>query len=152
MIEGRDSTMTVHTQNLGSSEKTYPALYVPVYCLQHLVVENVPLGIISAQNLALIYPIMASSHSQSLISIQEIQLTSSSSAVELIRTAVCKTSLHSNEKFIQIGAFIVRSTRYPHFKNTLTIRVRYILVTNQNISQWSESTRLFGYCEMYNPI
>jgi len=33
MIEGRDSTMTVHTQNLGSSEKTYPALYVPVYCL-----------------------------------------------------------------------------------------------------------------------
>jgi hypothetical protein len=48
MIEGRDSTMTLYTQASGSSERTYPVLYVPVYCLENLIIENVPIGIISA--------------------------------------------------------------------------------------------------------
>jgi hypothetical protein len=41
--------MTVYSQPAsGSSDRNYPVLYVPVYCLEPLVVENVPIGIISA--------------------------------------------------------------------------------------------------------
>lgn len=81
MLEAKDSTMTIYTQTVEATDKMYPVLYVPVYCFDKLIIENVPIGIISANNLAFTYPILASSHTNSALSIEEIILTSSTGTV-----------------------------------------------------------------------
>lgn len=70
MIEGRDATMTIYTHNPENTSKVYPILYIPLYCLDQLTIEHVPIGIISAKNLALTFPLLVTSHSSSLMQIQ----------------------------------------------------------------------------------
>ncbi len=69
LIEGRDATMTIYTYNNEIPTKIYPPLYLPLYCLDPLTIEHIPVGILSAPNLALTYPLVVTSHTSQLLHI-----------------------------------------------------------------------------------
>lgn len=96
MIEAKDSTITIYSKpHDNSSEKTYPVLYVPVFCFDRLTIENIPIGILTANHLSLTYPLLLTSNTNSPLTIEEISLTSTSNTVELIRLPTSKTQLQS---------------------------------------------------------
>ena len=96
LIEGRNSTMTVSTNSPSNPTKTYPNLYMPIYCLEPAVIDNIIVGIFSAPNMVFTYPIFVTSHTNSHIHIKTIELTSSSQAVELLPLPAQKLVIHSN--------------------------------------------------------
>ena len=81
MLEAKDSTITINTKAVDPVDKIYPVLYIPVYCYEKLMINNVAVGLISQNNYALAYSLIVSSHSNNHISIEEIGLTSSSGTV-----------------------------------------------------------------------
>ena len=127
--------MTIYTSNPEEVNKKYPILYVPLYCQEYLSIEYIPLGILSAPNLALTYPILVTSHSSSHVQITEIELHSSSQAVELMKSPSHKLVVQPNDKFSQIGSFVVRASKNPTFKNTVSIRITCKSTSSQNSSQ-----------------
>lgn len=38
LIEGRDATMTIYTYSQDAPNRIYPPLYVPLYCLEPLII------------------------------------------------------------------------------------------------------------------
>ena len=81
LIEGRNATMTIYTRNPSNPNKKYPALYLPLHCLEPAVIEHIPIGILTTASMALSYPLLVSSHSIHNIHIHSIDLKSSSQAV-----------------------------------------------------------------------
>lgn len=96
LIEGRDATMTIFTYSQETPNRKYPTLYVPLYCLEPFFIENVPIGIISAPNLALTYPIFVTSHSSHTFHIEHISLQSTSQAVQLLTLPTHKIVVQPN--------------------------------------------------------
>ena len=88
-----------------------------------------PVGIISFNNLALTYPILLTSNTNSVVIVEEIALSSSSGAVDLIRNPTHKSQILSIERYVQVASFVVRSSLRPSFKNSITVKVRYSLAT-----------------------
>lgn len=89
------------------------------------------------------------SHSSSTIQVEEIELSSSSQAVELVKSPTQRILIHANEKFVQIGSFIVRSARYPSIKNNISIKMHYKII---NSTQTGQAQRVFSYSELYDII
>lgn len=69
MVEAKDSTMSIYTKTTDSAEKVFPMLYVPIICFDRIGIENVQVGIINQNNLALIYPILLTSSTNSIVNI-----------------------------------------------------------------------------------
>jgi hypothetical protein len=83
IIDGKDSKMTIYTKS-EAVDVNYPVLYVPIYCIQDLIVDYFNIGILSDDRSLLEFPVTVSSYSNSTIHIQEIALRSSSETVELL--------------------------------------------------------------------
>lgn len=118
--------MTIYTRNTAQPNKVYPALFLPLHCLEPAVIEHVPIGIVTAPNLALSYPLLVSSHSIHNIHIHSIDLISNSQAVELVKMPTNKIIILPNDKHVQVASFIVRSSRYPTHRNSIHITIRYM--------------------------
>jgi hypothetical protein len=80
IIDGKDSKMTVYTKSV-ATDITYPVLYVPIYCIQDLIVDYFNIGILSDDRSLLEFPVTVSSYSNHTIYIQEITLKSSTETV-----------------------------------------------------------------------
>jgi hypothetical protein len=152
MLEAKDSTMTIYSKPVENSDRSFPVLYVPVYCLDKAVIENVPIGIIYSNRVAFTFPIWVTSHTNSLLLVEEISLTSTSCTVELIRSPAHKMQIQSIEKYAQIASFIVRSALKSSFKNSITIKVRLSLGNSQSSNSSFEIKRTMTYSELYGAI
>lgn len=141
--------MSVLTRNPSQPLKSYPILYLPLYCLEPLVIEHVPIGILTMPNLALSYPLMVSSHSIHNIHIHSIQLLSSSLAVELVKMPTNKLIILPNDRQVQIGSFIIRSALYPSLRNSIHITIRYMF-SNGTIR--GDVYRTLMYSEIHSAI
>jgi hypothetical protein len=146
MLEAKDSTMTIYSKPVeNASDRSYPVLYVPVFCFERVTVENVPVGIIIANNLALTYPLLLTSNTNSAVNVEDIALTSTSGAVELVRSPTHKTQLQSIERYVQVASFVVRSALKPAFKNSITIKIRYSLASPPAGNNSFEVKKVFTY-------
>jgi hypothetical protein len=76
IIDGKDSTMQIYTKSV-ASDIDYPTLYVPVYCLQDLIIDYFNIGILSEERSLVNFPVTVSSYSNDIIVIDEILLKSS---------------------------------------------------------------------------
>lgn len=131
MLEAKDSTVTIYSKPQdNSSDRTYPVLYVPVFCFDRVTIENIPIGILTANHLALTYPLLLTSNTNSPVTIEEISLSSTSNAVELVRLPTSKAQLQSIERYVQVASIVVRSALKPSFKNSITVKVKYSLATS----------------------
>jgi hypothetical protein len=61
--------MTIYTKSV-AVDITYPVLYVPIYCIQDLIVDYFNIGILSDDRSLLEFPVTVSSYSNSSIFIQ----------------------------------------------------------------------------------
>ena len=58
--------MTIYTKSV-VTDITYPVLYVPIYCIQNLIVDYFNIGILSDDRSLLEFPVTVSSYSNSTI-------------------------------------------------------------------------------------
>ena len=58
--------MTIYTKSV-VTDVTYPVLYVPIYCIQDLIVDYFNIGILSDDRSLLEFPVTVSSYSNSTI-------------------------------------------------------------------------------------
>jgi len=126
LIEGRNATMTIYTRSPSQPNKQYPALYLPLHCLEPAVIEHIPIGILTSPSMALNFPLLVSSHSIHNIHIHSIDLRSSSFAVDLVKMPTNKIIILPNDKHVQVASFVVRSAKNPTYRNSIHITIRYM--------------------------
>ncbi len=61
--------MTIYTKSV-AVDVVYPVLYVPIYCIQDLVVDYFNIGILSDDRSLLEFPVTVSSYTNTTIHIQ----------------------------------------------------------------------------------
>lgn len=68
--------MTIYTKSL-ATDIIYPVLYVPIYCLQELIIDYFNIGILADDRSLLEFPLTVTSYANTTIHIREIHLRSS---------------------------------------------------------------------------
>jgi hypothetical protein len=76
--------MTIYTKSVVMSDVIYPILYVPIYCLQDLVVDYFNIGILADDRSLLEFPVTVSNYANTTVYVREISLRSSTETVELL--------------------------------------------------------------------
>lgn len=126
-------------------------LFLPVYCFDKLIIENIHIGVISFKNAAFSYPLLLTSNSNASVLVEEITLSATSQTVDLIKTQHAKPYITPNEKQVQIAAVIVRASLKPSLKNTITLRVRYSLL-GSSLNNSFEARRVITYSELHGAV
>lgn len=151
LIEPRDSTMTIYSKTVESSDKSFPVLFLPIYCFDKLIIENIHIGVISFKNAAFSYPLMLTSNSNISVLVEEVTLSATSQAVDLVKITHYKPYIAPNEKQVQIAAIVVRASLKPSLKNTVTIKVKYSLL-GSSLNNSFEARRVITYSELYGAV
>lgn len=135
LIEPKDSTMTIYSKTVENSDRSFPVLFLPVYCFDRLIIENINIGVISFKSATFSYPLLLTSNSNTTISIEEVSIMATSQTVDIVKTPHSKAYIAPNERQVAIAAVVVRASQKPSLKNIVTLKVRYSLLgSNSNNS------------------
>lgn len=126
-------------------------LFVPVYCFDKLIIENIHIGVITFKSAVFSYPLLLTSNSNTSILIEEITLFSTSQTVDLLRIQHSKPYIAPNERQVQIAALVVRASQKPSLKNSITLRVRYSML-GSHVNSSFEARRTLSYSELYGAV
>lgn len=143
--------MTIYSKTVESTDRSFPVLFLPVYCFDKLIIESIHIGVITSKNSAFSYPLLLTSNSNTSILIEEISLSATSQTVDLVKTLHSKPYIAPNERQVQIVSIIVRASQRPSLKNTITIKVRYSLL-GSNLNNSFEARRAITYSELYGAV
>jgi len=136
--------MTIYSKTVENSDKSFPVLFLPVYCFDRLIIENINIGVISFKSAAFSYPLLLTSNSNTSILVQEVSLFASSQTVEIVKIPHSKPYIAPNERQVVIAAMVVRASLKPSLKNTVTLKVQYSLL-GSNSNNSFEARRTITY-------